>query len=44
MLNEASNSNDAMCVANNVRLITMGAKQFSVAAMYNWDELERAPL
>ena len=33
MLNEAPNGNDAMCVAKNVRLTTMGAQQFSMAAI-----------
>ena len=34
VLNEVPNRNDAMGVANNVRLITMGAVQFSMAAVY----------
>ena len=34
VLNEAPNRNDAMGVANNVRLTTRGAIQFSVAAVY----------
>ena len=34
MLNEAPNRNDAMGVANNVRLTTMGVVQFSMAAVY----------
>ena len=33
MLNKASNNNDDMCVANNVCLTTMGAQQFSIAAI-----------
>ena len=33
MLNEEINSNDATYVANNVCLITMGAQQFSMAAI-----------
>ena len=33
VLNEAPNSNDAMHVANNVHLTTMGAQQFSMAAI-----------
>ena len=33
VLNEAPNSNDATRVANNVRLTTMGAQQFSMAAI-----------
>ena len=34
MLNKVPNSTDAMGVANNVRLTTMGAKQFSMVAVY----------
>ena len=34
VLNEVANRNDATGVANNVRLTTMGAIQFSVAAVY----------
>ena len=34
MLNEAPNRNDAMGIANNVRLTTMGTIQFSMAAVY----------
>ena len=34
MLNEAPNRNDATGVANNVRLTTMGAIQFSMAVVY----------
>ena len=34
MLNEAPNRNDAMGIANNVRLTTMGAIKFSMAAVY----------
>ena len=33
MFNEAPNSSDAVLIANNVHLTTMGAKQFSMAAM-----------
>ena len=33
VLNEAPNRNDAMGVENNVRLTTMGAKQFSMVAV-----------
>ena len=33
VLNEAPNSNDATLVVNNVCLITMGAQQFSMAAI-----------
>ena len=33
MLNKVSNSNDAMRVANNVYLTTMGVQQFSMAAI-----------
>ena len=33
MVNKAPNSNDATCVANNVCLTTMGAQQFSMAAI-----------
>ena len=33
VLNEAPNGNDAMCVAKNVHLTTMGAQQFSMAAI-----------
>ena len=33
VLNEAPNRNDAMGVENNVRLTTMGAKQFSRVAV-----------
>ena len=31
LLNEVSNSNDATCIENNVRLTSMGAQQFSMA-------------
>ena len=34
MLNEATNSNGTMHVANTVHLTTMGAQQFSMAAIY----------
>ena len=34
MLNKAPNRNDATGVANNVRLTTMGAIHFSMAAVY----------
>ena len=34
VLNEAPNRNDATCLANNVRLTTMGATQFSMAPEY----------
>ena len=34
MLNEAPNSNEATGLANNVRLTTMGATQFSMAPVY----------
>ena len=34
VLNEAPNSDNATCVANNVHLTTMGAQQFSMAAIY----------
>ena len=33
MLNEPPNSNDAMRVVNNVRLITIGAPEFSMVAI-----------
>ena len=33
VLNEAPNSNDARCAVNNVCLTTMGAQQFSMAAI-----------
>ena len=33
VLNEVPTSNDAMHVANNVHLTTMGAQQFSMAAI-----------
>ena len=33
VLNESPNSNDAICVRNNVRLTAMGAQQFSMAAI-----------
>ena len=33
VLNEAPNSNNATCVANNVHLTTIGAQQFSMAAI-----------
>ena len=33
MLNEAPNSKDAMRVANNMRLTTMGAQKFSMVAI-----------
>ena len=33
MLNEAPNSNDTTLIANSVYLTTMGAQQFSMAAM-----------
>ena len=33
MLNEIPNSNDVTHVVNNVRLTTMGAQQFSMAAI-----------
>ena len=33
VLNEACNSNDTMCVANNAYLTTMGVQQFSIAAI-----------
>ena len=33
VLNEAPNRNDATGVENNVRLTTMGAKQFSMVAV-----------
>ena len=35
MLNKAPNSNDAMRIANNMQLTTMGAQQFSMAAIYS---------
>ena len=34
MLNEAPNRNDATGIANNVCITTMGAIQFSMAAVY----------
>ena len=34
VLNEVPNRNDAMGLANNVRLTTMGATQFSMAPVY----------
>ena len=34
VLNKALNRNGTMAVANNVRLSTMGAKQFSMTAVY----------
>ena len=33
VLNEVPNSNDAMCVENNVHLTAMGAQQFSMATI-----------
>ena len=33
VLNEAANSNDATCVANNVYLTIMGTQQFSMAVI-----------
>ena len=33
MLNEAPNSNDATCIANNVHLTTMDPQQFSIGAI-----------
>ena len=33
VLNEVRNSNDATCIGNNVRLIAMGAQQFSMASI-----------
>ena len=33
VLNKASNSNDTMCVTNNVCLTTMGAQQFSMVTI-----------
>ena len=33
VLNEAPNCNDATCIVSNVRLTTMGAEQFSMAAI-----------
>ena len=42
VLNEVLNSNDAMCVANNVRLTTTDAQQFSMVAIYySWYHAER---
>ena len=34
VLNEVPNCNEAMSVANNVRLTNMGAQQFSMTAIY----------
>ena len=33
MLNKMPNSNDAMCVGNNMRLTAVGVQQFSMAAI-----------
>ena len=33
VLNKAPNNNDAMCVAKNVRLTTMGAEQLSMVTI-----------
>ena len=33
VFDKAPNSNDAMCIVNNVCLTTMGAQQFSMVAM-----------
>ena len=33
VFNAAPNSNDAMCIGNNVRLTAMGTQQFSVVAI-----------
>ena len=33
VLKEVPNSNDAMCVGNNVRITAMGTQQFSMAAI-----------
>ena len=33
VLNEAPHRNDVMCIANDVLLTTMGAQQFSMAAL-----------
>ena len=32
-LNKVPNSNDAMCIGNNVRLTAVGVQQFSMAAI-----------